>query len=207
MLYVRIRDLRTDSAVCQDPRCNWGCCISGSVTSELTVLYVRIHDLRTDSAVCQDPWPQNWHCCMSGSKTSELTVLYVRMHDLRTAGAVCQDARCQNWRCCMSGCKMSELTVLYVRMQGLRTDGVVAQKMWMFIITTLRKSHLRQHWDLATVHWWCENASSTHPAINQTAYMMHKRNSTKLHVQAFLRMNTWMFETCRRHYKYIKTLM
>ena len=23
----------------------------------------------------------------------------------------------------------------------------------------------------------------------------------------FLRMNTWMFETCRRHYNYIKTLM
>jgi len=22
----------------------------------------------------------------------------------------------------------------------------------------------------------------------------------KLHVQIFLRMNTWMFETCRRHY-------
>jgi len=29
---------------------------------------------------------------------------------------------------------------------------------------------------------------------------MHERNTTKLHVQGFLRMKTWMFETCRRHY-------
>jgi len=25
-------------------------------------------------------------------------------------------------------------------------------------------------------------------------------STIKLHVQVFLRMNTWMFETCRRHY-------
>ena len=29
----------------------------------------------------------------------------------------------------------------------------------------------------------------------------------KLYVQAFLSMNTWMFETRRRHYNYVKTLM
>jgi len=29
---------------------------------------------------------------------------------------------------------------------------------------------------------------------------MHKMNTIKLHVQVFLWMNTWMFETCRRHY-------
>jgi len=28
---------------------------------------------------------------------------------------------------------------------------------------------------------------------------MHERNTIKLHVQVFLKMNTWMFETCRRH--------
>jgi hypothetical protein len=28
----------------------------------------------------------------------------------------------------------------------------------------------------------------------------HERNIIKLHVQVVLRMNTWMFETCRRHY-------
>ena len=27
---------------------------------------------------------------------------------------------------------------------------------------------------------------------------LHERNTIKLHVQVFLRMNTWMFETCRR---------
>jgi len=27
------------------------------------------------------------------------------------------------------------------------------------------------------------------------------KNAVKLHVQVFLKMNTWMFETCRRHYK------
>ena len=31
-------------------------------------------------------------------------------------------------------------------------------------------------------------------------YWMHERNTIKLHAQFFLRMNTWMFETCRRHY-------
>jgi hypothetical protein len=29
---------------------------------------------------------------------------------------------------------------------------------------------------------------------------MHERNTIKLLVQVFLRMNTWMFETCQRHY-------
>ena len=29
---------------------------------------------------------------------------------------------------------------------------------------------------------------------------MHKKITLKLDVQVFLKMNTWMFETCRRHY-------
>jgi len=29
---------------------------------------------------------------------------------------------------------------------------------------------------------------------------MHERNTIQLHVQVFLRMNTGMFETCRRYY-------
>jgi len=29
---------------------------------------------------------------------------------------------------------------------------------------------------------------------------MHERNTIKLLVQVFLRLNTWMFETCQRHY-------
>jgi len=29
---------------------------------------------------------------------------------------------------------------------------------------------------------------------------IHERYTIKLHVQVFLRMNTWMFEICRRHY-------
>jgi hypothetical protein len=28
----------------------------------------------------------------------------------------------------------------------------------------------------------------------------HERNTIKLHVQFFLRVNIWMFETCRTHY-------
>jgi hypothetical protein len=36
---------------------------------------------------------------------------------------------------------------------------------------------------------------------------MHERNTIKVHVQVFLRMNTWMFETCRRQYNWIKSLM
>jgi len=29
----------------------------------------------------------------------------------------------------------------------------------------------------------------------------------KLLVQVFLRMNTWLFETCRRHYNWVKSFM
>jgi hypothetical protein len=29
---------------------------------------------------------------------------------------------------------------------------------------------------------------------------MHEKNTIKLHVQVFLRMNTWLFGTSRRHY-------
>jgi hypothetical protein len=36
---------------------------------------------------------------------------------------------------------------------------------------------------------------------------MHERNTIKLHVQVFLRMNTWMFETRRKHLNLIKTFM
>ena len=31
--------------------------------------------------------------------------------------------------------------------------------------------------------------------------ILHERNTIKLHVQVFPRLNTWMFETCRRQYK------
>ena len=43
-------------------------------------------------------------------------------------------------------------------------------------------------------------ANQAHPAIGQTAYMdaWQKYHKTAC-VQVFLRMNTWMFETCRRH--------
>ena len=37
---------------------------------------------------------------------------------------------------------------------------------------------------------------------------MHERSTIKPYVQVFLEMNTWMFETCRRHYNNkINTLM
>jgi len=29
---------------------------------------------------------------------------------------------------------------------------------------------------------------------------MHESNTLRMHVQVFLKMNTWMFETCRKHY-------
>jgi hypothetical protein len=35
----------------------------------------------------------------------------------------------------------------------------------------------------------------------------HERNTIKLHVRVFLKMNTWMFETYRKHYNWIKSLM
>jgi hypothetical protein len=38
------------------------------------------------------------------------------------------------------------------------------------------------------------------PCIRRLFIWMHEINTIKLHVQVFLRMNTWMFETCRRQY-------
>jgi len=36
---------------------------------------------------------------------------------------------------------------------------------------------------------------------------MHERNTIKLHVQVFLRVKTWLVETCRRQYIRIKSLL
>jgi hypothetical protein len=36
---------------------------------------------------------------------------------------------------------------------------------------------------------------------------IHERNTIKLHVQVFLRMNTWLSGTCRNQYNWIKLLM
>lgn len=36
---------------------------------------------------------------------------------------------------------------------------------------------------------------------------MHERNTKKLHVQVILRMNTWLFVTCRRQYNWFTSLL
>jgi hypothetical protein len=46
-----------------------------------------------------------------------------------------------------------------------------------------------------------------HPAIDQTAYMDTLQKYHKTACTVFLKMNSWMFETFRRHYNYVKTLM
>jgi hypothetical protein len=46
-----------------------------------------------------------------------------------------------------------------------------------------------------------------HPAINQTAHTDARKNTVILHVQVFLRMNTWLLEACRGQHKLIKWLM
>ena len=42
---------------------------------------------------------------------------------------------------------------------------------------------------------------------NQTAYTDAWQNTTKLHVQILLGMDTWLLETCQRQYNWIKLLM
>jgi hypothetical protein len=54
--------------------------------------------------------------------------------------------------------------------------------------------------DIYAEIYFSSNVSLSHPDIDQTAYMDARKNTKKLHVQVFLRMNTWMFETCRRQY-------
>jgi len=46
----------------------------------------------------------------------------------------------------------------------------------------------------------------THPDIGQTAYMEAWKNTIKPHY-VFLRMNIWVFETCRRQHNWIKSLI
>jgi hypothetical protein len=46
-----------------------------------------------------------------------------------------------------------------------------------------------------------------HPDNDQTAYSDAWKKYHKTACTVFLRMNTWMFETCPRHYNWIKTLM
>jgi len=49
--------------------------------------------------------------------------------------------------------------------------------------------------------------SSSHIlALTRLLIPMHEKNTIKLNVQVFLRMNTWLFETCRRQYNCIKSL-
>ena len=43
--------------------------------------------------------------------------------------------------------------------------------------------------------------------LEQTAYINAWYNTIKLHVQVFLKMNTWLFETCRRQHNWIKSLI
>ena len=38
------------------------------------------------------------------------------------------------------------------------------------------------------------------PSSIRQLIWMHERNTIKLHVQIFLRINPWMFETCRSSY-------
>jgi len=47
----------------------------------------------------------------------------------------------------------------------------------------------------------CYDACRWQDVLSRLLIWLHERNITlKLHVQIFLRMNTWVFETCRRHY-------
>ena len=48
---------------------------------------------------------------------------------------------------------------------------------------------------------------TTHPAIDQTAYMDAWKHTIKLNVQVFLMMDISFFETCRRRYNWIKSSM
>ena len=40
----------------------------------------------------------------------------------------------------------------------------------------------------------------THPDIDRTSYTDVRKNTIKLHVQFFLRMNTWLLEARQRQY-------
>jgi len=51
----------------------------------------------------------------------------------------------------------------------------------------------------------CFEHPSVHPQEDlpstRLLIWMHETNIIQMHVQVFLRMNTWLFETCRRNYK------
>jgi hypothetical protein len=43
---------------------------------------------------------------------------------------------------------------------------------------------------------------SVHYILSSTRLLirMHERCTIELHIQVFLEMNTWLFETCQKHY-------
>jgi hypothetical protein len=86
-------------------------------------------------------------------------------------------------------------------------------KGWILMMMKKQKMHtffINSFWHVyqQSVHhqecvWWYQ----THRDIDQAACTDAWENTIKPHVQAFLMMNTCMFEICRRQYNWIQSLM
>ena len=79
-----------------------------------------------------------------------------------------------------------------------------------FFINDLIQLYCLQHVSNNKVFIWSTSGCiwyRTQPDIEQTAYINGWYNTIKLQVQFFLKMNTWLSETCRRQYNWIKSLM
>jgi hypothetical protein len=98
---------------------------------------------------------------------------------------------------------------------GIRTYVLRTNKMHAFFINDLIQLYCLRHVSNNQVFILRKTCTcsfmvfmfDTHPDIDQTAYMDAWKNTIKLHVQVFLEMNTCMFETCRRQYNWIKSLI
>jgi hypothetical protein len=55
--------------------------------------------------------------------------------------------------------------------------------------------------------YWAKNCFEQPSVHLQEDLYMHEGNTIKLHLQVFLRMKAWLFETCWKQYNWIKLLM
>ena len=74
------------------------------------------------------------------------------------------------------------------------------QKNAQYCINDLIQSNCVRH--VSNIHVFILRKTCTWSlsGIDQTAYRDALKSAIKLHVQIFLKMNIWIFETCRRHY-------
>ena len=88
-------------------------------------------------------------------------------------------------------------TVFLTRICSVQAVRSMSGCTWTKQVSILPSTCFKQ----PSVHFQEDFFVQAHPDIDHTACTdAWKKNTIKLHLKDFLRTNTWMFETCRRHF-------